>query len=226
MKLMFVDIETTGFGRKYDQIIELAAIIYDDVTGEVGEIFHQYARPKKPIPWKITELTGITDEMVEDADTEKDLMREFSEFVHIQMPDALVGHKGDSFDFPWIREKMAKYFLPWFNTPTAEAKKPTDLAHHNEVVGMFRSSHTLPTIDTLKIAKKEGALEVLLINGARENPEFVTKTGRASYKQENIAKALGFVYDAHSAIEDAKTLIKIYKHLFKTKSQKRKDAGF
>jgi len=223
---MFIDIETTGFGRKYDQIIELAAIVYDDVTGETGEIFHDYARPKKPIPWAITELTGISDETVEDAGTEKDLMREFLEFVHIIMPDALVGHNGDAFDVPWIREKMFKYFLPWFNTPTAEAKKPTDYAHHQEVVGMFRSSHTLLTIDTLKIAKKEGAIEALLINGAKENPGWTTKTGRASYRQENIAAALGFIYDAHSAISDAQTLIKIYKHLFKTKDQKRKDAGF
>ena len=223
---MFIDIETTGFGRKYDQIIELAAIMYDDVTGETGEIFHQYARPKKPLTWKIIDLTGITDEMLEDADTEMELMREFSEFVHIMMPDAFVGHNGDTFDIPWIREKMAKYFLPWFNTPSAEAKKPTDLEHHRKVVGAFRDSKTIATIDTLKIAKKEGALDAMLINGAKENPEFVTKTGKPSYKQENIAKVLGFEYDAHSAIEDALTLIKIYKHLFKTKKQKRKDAGF
>ena len=215
MKLLFIDIETTGFGRKYDQIIEAAAIMYDDETEETSVVFHQYARPKKPIPWNITEITGITDEMVADADDEKELIRELSEFIHVHMPDALVGHNSDSFDVPWIREKAFKYFLPWFNTPTAEAKKPTDLAHHREVTGMFRDSITMNTIDTLKIAKRE-----------KFPSKMFTKGGNPSYKQEAIAFTLGIEYEAHSAIEDVKALIKIYKHLFKTKDQKRTEAGF
>ena len=226
MKLIFIDIETTGFGRTYDQIIEAAAIVYDDVTGEIGSIFHQYARPKKPIPRNIRDLTGITNAMVEDADTEKELVRELSEFIYVHMPEALVAHNGDSFDIPWIREKAAKYYLPWFNTPTATPKTAAAKAKQAEQIERFKDSHTLRTIDTLKVARKEGTLEALLINNAKDNPEYLTAAGKASYKQQNIAAVLGIVYQAHSAIEDAKALIKIYGHLFKTKSQKRSEAGF
>jgi len=112
MKLMFLDIETTGFDRRWDYIIELAAIIYDNQTKEVLEEFHEYIKPGKTIPDKIVELTGITNRQVNDCRDEREVLRDFIEFVAIHSPDAIVAHNGAQFDIPFIKSKADYYFLP------------------------------------------------------------------------------------------------------------------
>jgi exonuclease I len=55
-----------------------------------------------------------------------------------------------------------------------------------------------------------------------------TPTGAPSYKQQSIAAGYGLVYQAHSAIEDVKTLIEIYNRMTGTqqRSAKRNLLGF
>ena len=62
------DTETTGFnaGGK-DQMIEIGAVKMKD--GEVIERFDELIDPKRPLPSKITELTCITDEMLEEENS-------------------------------------------------------------------------------------------------------------------------------------------------------------
>ena len=59
-----VDIETTGIRSKWDRIIEIGAVKVRD--GEVVDTFSELINPGIPVPERITELTGITTEMVKD----------------------------------------------------------------------------------------------------------------------------------------------------------------
>lgn len=65
---LYVDVETTGLDPRRDEIIELAmAPFYYMPSGEIvgaGEPYSALRQPSSPIPPAITELTGITDEMV------------------------------------------------------------------------------------------------------------------------------------------------------------------
>lgn len=65
---LFVDVETTGLDPYKDEIIELAMVPFtyslDGLIFEVGEPFQRFQEPRRPIPANITQLTGITDEMV------------------------------------------------------------------------------------------------------------------------------------------------------------------
>lgn len=112
MKLMFLDIETTGFDRRWDFIIELAAVIYDEDTKKTVTEFHEYVKPGKTIPDKIVELTGITNRQVNNCRDEREVLRDFIEFVSIHKPDAIVAHNGGQFDVPFIKSKADYYFLP------------------------------------------------------------------------------------------------------------------
>lgn len=64
-KYSFVDIETTGGSSNTHKITEIAIITVD--KGVVSEEWSSLINPERSIPWNITQLTGITNEMVEEA---------------------------------------------------------------------------------------------------------------------------------------------------------------
>lgn len=116
-KLLFVDIETTGFSREWDTIIEIAAILYDSEEKKELDIFHEYIKPNKSIPAKITEITGIDDYTVRNARDEMHVMRDFIEWVFLHNPDWVIGHNYKTFDGGFIRTKAEKYRFPMYETP-------------------------------------------------------------------------------------------------------------
>ena len=65
---IMLDVETTGLDTARDEIIELAMVKFtylpDDRIAQITDVFSSFNEPANPIPAEITELTGITDEMV------------------------------------------------------------------------------------------------------------------------------------------------------------------
>ena len=60
-----IDIETTGGNHTYDRITDICIILHDGLT--VTEKFSSLVNPERNIPSHITRLTGISNEMVQDA---------------------------------------------------------------------------------------------------------------------------------------------------------------
>ena len=73
------DIETTGFSSIRDRIIEIGAVKV--VNGEIVDRFSTFVNPERPIPFEITNLTSITDEMVMDSPNIETVLPQFLEFV-------------------------------------------------------------------------------------------------------------------------------------------------
>ena len=113
MKQLFLDIETTGFSREWNEIIELAAVLYDDQKKEMIDSFHMYARPVKGIPSNITELTGITNEQVANCGPEWDMLLDFCEWYDNHTAEQIIGHNCKTFDLQFIKAKCDKYKLNW-----------------------------------------------------------------------------------------------------------------
>lgn len=67
-RAIFLDVETTGLDPARNEVIELAMVPFtygdDGTIYEIGEAFQAFREPTSPIPPEITELTGITNEMV------------------------------------------------------------------------------------------------------------------------------------------------------------------
>jgi len=64
---IIIDIETTGFNPKNNEIIEIAAIKICD--NKICSIFQSLIRPTTTINYFISNLTGTTNEMVADANS-------------------------------------------------------------------------------------------------------------------------------------------------------------
>lgn len=101
-----LDLETTGLSYKQDEIIEIAAIKY---CGQKTDTFSQLIKPKSVIPENITDLTGITNEMVQDADSIEIVLPKFLEFIG---NFRLVGHNIKTFDILFINKACQDLGLP------------------------------------------------------------------------------------------------------------------
>ena len=96
------DIETTGFSRFNDHIIEIGAVRYEQ--GQRVQVFSKFVKPPCSIPAKITELTGIEDDMVRDADPIDIVLPEFLNFAQGSI---FVAHNAD-FDIGFITENARR----------------------------------------------------------------------------------------------------------------------
>src|SRR5699024_9160354 len=84
------DLETTGFSPVHDQIIEIGAVKIEN--GHITKRFGKFINPQVPIPEKIVELTGINQEMVNDAPLIDEVIEEFIDFIG---DSVLVAHNAD-----------------------------------------------------------------------------------------------------------------------------------
>lgn len=104
------DIETTGLSAKDCAITEIGAVLYKN--GEILDTFESFVNPGTHISAKITELTGITDEMVADA---PDISAVLPKFLDFAGESVFVAHNA-SFDIGFIRHNAEKCGIEF--TPT------------------------------------------------------------------------------------------------------------
>lgn len=122
------DIETTGLSSATEKITEIGAVKISNY--QIVDRFSELVNPEKPIPSKITELTGITNDMVRDKRTIEEVLPDFLEFVGESM---LVAHNSD-FDTGFIREACRlqdiKYTLKALDTVTISRALLPELKRH------------------------------------------------------------------------------------------------
>lgn len=107
MKFSIVDIETTGGSAKTNGITEIAIIRIED--GKEIDRYETLINPNMLIPHKITMLTGITNEMVEDAPAFHEVAQAIWDRTHDHV---FVAHNVN-FDYSFIREQFALLGFQW-----------------------------------------------------------------------------------------------------------------
>lgn len=104
------DIETTGLSAANNHITEIGAVKVRE--GNILDVFCTFVDPGEHIPENITELTGITDEMVKGAPTEPNAVKEFLKFTG---DDMLIAHNA-GFDISFIRRVCEQNDIPFDNS--------------------------------------------------------------------------------------------------------------
>lgn len=106
-----VDIETTGAKYPEDRIIEIGLVIHDGT--EVVHTWETLLHPRREVPPIITNITGITDEMVETAPYFEQIAEELFILTYDKI---LVGH-AVHFDYSFLQKE--------FNEAGFSFKRPT-----------------------------------------------------------------------------------------------------
>jgi len=98
------DLETTGAKAPPCRITEIGA--YRVRNGEVMEKFDTLVNPEMPIPWFITNLTGISDEMVASAPVFADVAHDFLSFIG----DSILVAHNSGFDMRFLNSEIARVY--------------------------------------------------------------------------------------------------------------------
>lgn len=105
-----IDFETSGLSPQSSEIIEMAAIRVRD--HEIVEEFSTLVRPRVPISGFITNLTGISQEMLANAPPLESVREPFLAFIQ---DDILMGHN-INFDLSFLAAIAPDFEAEYFDT--------------------------------------------------------------------------------------------------------------
>lgn len=173
MREVFLDTETTGV-EVGACVIELAAIMVED--GEIVDIFHEYAKPYRPINPQAQKAHGISMSMLENKPEEKIMLKNFMEwFIGLGGAHRVYAYNAQ-FDIRIINDRMKMDFL---------------------TEGNFFDN--FPVVDVAKYAKAAIKQGIIPAFGRKWNQEYVAGCLGIKYNAHSAiedVKAMMQIYDA------------------------------
>lgn len=101
--IAFIDLETTGVNLSKDRIVELAIVKLMPDGSKISK--RKLINPQMLIPQQSSDIHGITDEMIKDAPTFKDVANEIKQFLD---NSDLGGYNSNRFDIPMLMEEFLR----------------------------------------------------------------------------------------------------------------------
>lgn len=125
-----LDIETTGFNPGWDEIIEICALKVRN--NQVKDKFISLIKPESEIPSFISNLTGITNDLVKDAPSLETVLPFFIKFIQ---EDTILGHNV-SFDLNFISEETTNrlnqpFLNNYIDTLPLSRRAFSEIKHHS-----------------------------------------------------------------------------------------------
>lgn len=217
---VFLDTETTGLSHSKDKILELGMIKFeyckDGYVYKILDEFNDYQDPCEPIADYITELTGITDEMVKGKNIDEEIVAKFLENTNL-----IIAHNA-AFDRPFF-EKMfpsltskawgcSKADVNW-KEEKLESQKLEYLAYkynffyegHRAVIDCLAGLHLLA--QNLPISKKP-VLKELLTNCHKTRYKIWAKN--APYETKDLLKAKNYRWSVHPTEQYKAWMIEVF----------------
>ena len=121
------DIETTGLSQTYDYLIEVACAKVKN--GIIIDQYDDFVKPLIDIPSKITKLTSITNDMVENAMSQEEALLKFKEYTK---GCVIVAHNAD-FDIGMVRAKLREFNLGDIDFPGIDTLRLMHFMYYEEL---------------------------------------------------------------------------------------------
>ncbi|MCD4817325.1 MAG: DEAD/DEAH box helicase family protein [Candidatus Cloacimonetes bacterium] len=134
LNFVVLDIETTGFDFKENEIIEIGAVCYE--KGKKISTFSKFIKPQKKVPLFIKQLTHITDEMLKSGESLTSVLPDLKTFIG-NLP--VICHN-ISFDIGFLNEKLSNCGI------SRITNKLFDTVELARIYLPFISNHKLTTV--------------------------------------------------------------------------------
>ena len=170
MKVIYFDTETTGLDCRRCQIIELAMLTVNDGKIDDDE-YDEFIKVDGFLPPRITEITGITDQMLhEDGKTEREIAEDLKDRL---TPGTVMIAHNCQFDLLFVYHLLKRHFpmeadeivekLDWIDTVTVlkdrkdYPHKLIDAVHHYNIeeVNFHRAIDDTRALYEVTLAMKE-----------------------------------------------------------------------
>lgn len=155
-----IDIETTGLDPRFDEIIELSAIKVRG--GEAVEQFSTLVKPHYLVPEFITELTGITNDDLQDAPTLDEVLEQYIGFLGTEI---IVGHNVN-FDINFLYDKYLQLTAKEFTNDFVDTLRLArfllrDMSHHR-LLDLIEYYGIGDTVEHRGLSDSAATLDVLM----------------------------------------------------------------
>lgn len=116
MRVLGIDVETTGLDTKEDRIIEIGAVVWDTDYKVPLEMFSEFVLPppeKLPLQPIITKLTGIREEWLQQFGAGLPyVFNHLESLMKIHKVEYVVAHNGENYDKPLILAELERAANP------------------------------------------------------------------------------------------------------------------
>lgn len=168
IRYLVVDVETTGSDPTRDELIEIGVVIVEDER--IVHCWQTLIRPQRPIPLRISQLTGITPEMVQEAPVLEAVLPELRELI-LAAPAIMVGHNV-GFDIGFLEAALQER-IGWESLDTVDLGRwalPLAKNHRlKTLTGEVKIEHSIQH-RALADAKATAELLLVLVKQLRELP--------------------------------------------------------
>jgi len=126
--IVVLDFETTGLNTQTDRVIEIGAVKL--VGGTIADSMSVLVNPKQPLKPKITEITGISDNMLADKETAETAIPALMDFIG----DSPIAAHNASFDVAVLKAELRRlgrtFSAPVLDTLTLSRKLYPEMKSH------------------------------------------------------------------------------------------------
>lgn len=204
MRLMGLDLETTGLEKTTDEITEIAWAIFDTDHWEKPLSFEsKLIKTAKQIPKEITELTGITNALLNESGSDMVgvLGKLFTEYKQYKV-DALVAHNAQ-FDRQFLEEKIRAqgYDIPdwhWICSK-GDVQYPSRIKNKSLITlaaehGFLNPFPHAAIFDVFTMMKIVSRYDIEQTFSTSKEPWMIVKA-LVDYNNREMAKSLGFSWE-------------------------------